>query len=107
MRQCTSSYVRLLCSIFLWWAINASALEASAPPRIQISDVALGLPVLDKTVEVWERGMANEAPLQVAALPSNEIDGFHTVTAKALEGRFDMTHLWLRLALHGRVRIFV
>jgi hypothetical protein len=45
--------------------------------------------------------MANEAPLQVAALPSNEIDGFHTVTAKALEGRFDMTHLWLRLALHN------
>lgn len=101
MRQCTSSYVRLLCSIFLCWTINASALEASAPSRIQISDVALGLPVLDNTVEVWERGMANEAPLQVAALPSNEIDGFHTVTAKALEGRFDMTHVWLRLALHN------
>ena len=101
MRRCVSGCIHLLCSMLLCWAIDAKAIEVSSPPSIQISDVILGLKVLDNTVEVWERGSPNEAPLNVAALPNGEIDGFRTVTAKTLDGRFDMRHLWLRMTLHN------
>ncbi|WP_407715678.1 sensor histidine kinase [Comamonas testosteroni] len=97
MRQC----IQLLCSLLLWWATGANAIELSSPQRIQISDVILGRKVLDSTVEVWERGTANENPLEVAAVPGGEVDGFRTVSAKTLDGRFDMKNLWLRLTLHN------
>lgn len=104
MRQHISGCLSLLCSILLWWACHANAIEVSASPKIQISDVILGHQVLDNTVEVWERGTPSEAPLNVAALPNGARDGFRTVTAKTLDGRFDMHHLWLRLTLHNDLK---
>lgn len=91
-------YAWLLGCLLLWWSCAAGA-TAAAP--IRISDVARGAPVLDGTVQVWQHGPAREAPLEMAALPADGSAGFQTVTARRLQGRFDMRQLWLRLALHN------
>lgn len=106
MIQAVHRVLQLLGCFLLFWSYAASASASgtagtTAVPPIQMSDVLRGSEVLDGTVEVWQLGLAQETPLAVAALPADTPGGFQTVSARRLQGRFDMEQLWLRLTLHN------
>lgn len=101
MTQLLDRGTRILCGLLLWWSLAASATPTSPPLPIQISDVAGGAQAMGDRIEAWQSGHAQETPLEVAAMPSNTPDGFHPLTPRRLQGRFDLEQLWLRLTLHN------
>lgn len=101
MRQCIPGYTQLICSILLWLSLNAYAIEASLPSIIKISDINLGNKVPDKTIEILEGWLESDNPLQIAALPSSQDDGFQIANSNVLNGRFNTKNLWLRFTLYN------
>ena len=101
MRQRIPGSIQLICSILLWWSINANAIENSLPSPIKISDVTFGNKVQNNTVEILEEWLGSDNPLQIAALPSGQSDGFKIANSSVLNGRFNTKNLWLRFTLHN------